>query len=81
VIGPERCTIGIDPEPRWTNAVPAKYVERQLVCQNCGIQRPFVPIDEKIPSVSVDSLNELYDSVRGFRQEVQLEKLQEQRSS
>lgn len=81
VIGPERCTIGIDPEPRWTNTIPAKYVERRLVCQNCGIQRRFVPIDEKIPSVSVDSLNELYDSVRGFSQEVQLEKLREQRSS
>ena len=81
VVGPERCTIGIDPEPRWTNTDPAKYIERQLTCQHCGSQRRFVPIDEKIPSISVESLNKFYIPVRGFSQEVQLERLQEQRSS
>lgn len=81
MIGPERCTIGIDPEPRWAKTIPAKYVERRLVCQNCGISRRFVPIDESIPSISVQSLNKLYDSVRGFSQEVQLEMLQDQRFS
>lgn len=79
VVGPERCTIGIDPKPRWTNTIPAKYVERRLLCQNCGIQRRLVPIDEKIPSISDTDLNELYDSVRGFSEEVRLERLQEQR--
>lgn len=81
MIGPERYTIGIHSEARWTDTDPAKYVERQLTCQNCGVQRRLIPIDEKIPSISVETLNTLYDFVRGFSQEVQLEMLQEQRSS
>lgn len=39
------------------------------------------PIDEKTPSVFGTDLIELYDSVRGFNQKVQLERLQEQRPS
>ena len=77
MMGPERCTIRIDPEHRWTNANPANYIERRLACQNCGVQRRFAPIDEKIPSIPVESLKNFNDSVRGFSQEVPLQRLQE----
>lgn len=81
VIGPERCIIVIDLKPRWINTIPPKYVERRLGCQNCGNRRRFVPIDENIPSISDSDLSELYDSVRGFSEKVQLMRLQEQRPS
>jgi hypothetical protein len=76
---PNVARLELTQKPRWTNTIPAKYVERRLLCQNCGLQRRLVPIDAK--SHSDSGMNEFHDSVRGFSQKVQLERLQEQRSS
>ncbi len=76
--GHERCTIGIDVSPRWTNTIPPKYVERRWLCYNCEGRRRFIPI-EKIPSIPEEDVRELYHLNRGFDEKVQLQMLQEQR--
>lgn len=81
VVGSERCTIANDPKPRWTKTMPPMYVERRLQCQTCRFRRRFLPIDDKIRSIAEGDISDLYDSVRGFSEKVQLERLQEQRPS
>ena len=62
--------------------LPCQNMWRErLNCRNCGNRRQFIPIDETIPSISDVDLSELYYSVRGFNEKVQLERLQEQRPS
>jgi hypothetical protein len=47
------CSVFVDEKPRWTVAIPAKYVERKPNCLTChtGSNR-FVPVDEKVHSIA-----------------------------